>query len=106
MALLCAAPVLRGTLASSEWADLSQSEDLKFVVSGGGAQVACRPVAWFGSFGVVADSAEGREVVTISGNEEAAKGLLDTAVQERSEVRLYGRRSAERCSPEWLWLRR
>lgn len=101
-----AAPVLRGTLASYEWADLSRSEDLKLTVSQGGAQVACSPVAWFGSFGVVADTAEGREVVTVYGNEEAAKGLLDAALRSRWEVTLYGRRSAERCSPEWVWLRR
>jgi hypothetical protein len=101
-----AAPVLRGTLAAYEWADLSQSEDLKLTVEGGGAPVACSPVAWFGSFGVVADSAEGREVVTVYGNEEEAKGLLDAALKAKSEVTLYGRRSAERCSPEWVWLRR
>jgi hypothetical protein len=102
-----AAPVLRGTLAAYEWADLSQSENLKLTVAGGGdAPVACSPVAWFGSFGVVADSAEGREVFTVYGNEEAAKGLLDAAINAKSEVTLYGRRSAEGCSPEWVWLRR
>ena len=100
------APNVRGTLASYEWADVSQSEDIKLVVNTGAAQVTCSPVAWYGSFGVVTDSAEGREVVTIYGNEEATKSLLEAAVRAKSEVTLYGRRSAEGCSPEWLWLRR
>lgn len=101
-----AALVERGTLVSYVWGDLSQSEDLKLVVETGAAQVECSPVAWFGSFGVVMDSAEGREVVTVYGNEEAAKGLLEAAVRAKSEVTLYGRRSAEGCSPEWLWFQR
>jgi hypothetical protein len=101
-----AAPVLRGTLASYEWADVSQSENIKLFVSTDGGPVTCSPVSWFGSFGVVSDSAEGREVVTVYGNEEAAKGLLEAAVKAKSEVTLYGRRSAEGCSPEWVWLRR
>lgn len=101
-----AAAALSGTLASYEWADVSQSEDVKLFVNADGRQVVCRPVAWFGSFGVVLDSDEGREVVTIYGNEEAAQELLKSAVQSKSEVVLYGRRSAEGCSPELLWLRR
>lgn len=101
-----AAPALRGTLASYEWADVSQSENLKLFVNTDGGRIACEPLAWFGSFGVVADSAEGREVVTVYGNEEAAKALLDEAVKAQTAVTLYGRRSAEGCSPEWVWLRR
>jgi len=104
--LSTSAPVLRGTLASYEWADVSRSEDIRLTMRAGGTEVVCSPVAWFGSFGVVSDSAEGREVVTVYGNEEAARALLEAAVKARSEVALYGRRSAEGCSPEWLWLRR
>ena len=100
------APTLRGTLDSYEWAEVSRSEDLKLFVNAEGARVACSPVAWFGSFGVVSDSSEGREVVTVYGNEEAAKGLLDAALKAKSEVTLYGRRSAEGCSPEWFWVSR
>lgn len=101
-----AAPVARGTLASYEWADVSQSENIKLFVDAEGGRVACSPVAWFGSFGLVADSAGGREVVTVYGNEEAAKALLEAAAKAKSAVTLYGRRSAEGCSPEWVWLRR
>lgn len=104
--LSTSAPVLRGTLASYEWADVSQSENIKLSVEAGGARVVCSPVSWFGSFGVVSDSAEGREVVTVHGNEGQAKALLEAASKARSEVTLYGRRSAGGCSPEWVWLRR
>lgn len=105
--LSTAAPTLRGTLASYEWADVSRSENIKLFVDGPeGGRVVCSPVAWYGSFGVVSDSAEGREVVTVYGNEGAAKALLDAALKAKSEVTLYGRRSAEGCSPEWLWVRR
>ncbi len=101
------APALRGTLDSLVWADVSRSEDLTLVVDNAeGARVTCKPDAWFGSFGVVVDSDEGREVVTVYGNEEASKALLDEAVRAKSEVTLYGRRSAEGCSPEWVWVRR
>ncbi len=99
-------PNTRGTLASYEWADISQSENIKLLVDADGGRVTCSPVAWFGSFGVVADSAEGREVITVYGNEEAAKASLEAAVKAKSAVTLYGRRSAEGCSPEWVWLRR
>ena len=102
-----AAPALHGTLASYEWADVRQSEEIKLVVnSEHGQRVACSPVAWFGSFGLVVESDAGREVVTVYGNEEAAKALLEEAAKTRSVVTLYGRRSAEGCSPEWVWLRR
>lgn len=101
-----AAPALRGTLDSYEWADVTRSEDIKLFVNAGGGRVACAPAAWFGSFGVVADSERGREVVTVYGNEEAAKALLDEALKARAEVALYGRRSAAGCSPEWLWFSR
>lgn len=101
-----AAPAVRGTLDSYEWADVSQSENIKLFVNADGGRVACSPVAWFGSFGVVADAADGREVITLYGNEEAAKALLEAAVKAKSAVTLYGRRSAEGCSPEWVWLRR
>jgi len=104
--LSTSAPALRGTLASYEWANINQSENIKLVVKAGGTEVACSPVAWYGSFGLVVDSDEGREVVTVFGNEEAARALLDEALKARSEVTLYGRRSAEGCSPEWLWLSR
>jgi len=104
--LSTSAPALGGTLASYEWADVSQSEDIKLFVEENGRRVTCSPVAWFGSFGVVSDADGGREVVTVYGNEEAAQELLKAAVQSKSAVTLYGRRSAEGCSPEWLWLSR
>ncbi|HEX8294051.1 MAG TPA: hypothetical protein VF570_20010, partial [Pyrinomonadaceae bacterium] len=83
-----------------------QSENIRLSIDAGGARVVCSPAAWFGSFGVVADSAEGREVVTVYGNEGQAKALLDAALKAGSEAALYGRRAAEGCSPEWVWLRR
>lgn len=101
-----AAPALRGTLTSYGWEDTSQPENIKLVVNADGQYVSCYPVAWFGSFGVVSDSAEGREVVTYYGNEAAAQALLQAAVLAKSAVTLYGRRSAEGCSPELVWLHR
>lgn len=100
------APVLRGTLAAYEWADIRQSEDVKLFIDTSAGRVECSPVAWFGSFGVVTDSAEGREVVTVYGNEDEARALLDAVVKASSPVTLYGRRSAEKCSPEWVWVSR
>lgn len=99
-----AAPVLSGTLNSYEWADVGQSEDVKLVVSAGGSEVACSPVSWFGSFGIVADTPQGREVVTAYGNEKQVRELLSQAVRNKTAVSLYGRRRAEACSPEWVWL--
>jgi hypothetical protein len=97
-------PLVRGPLASYGWADVRQSEDVKLVVNSHGALVTCRPVAWYGSFGLVAESSEGREVVTAYGNEEAAKAMLEAALKAQSEVMLYGRRTFDGCSPEWLWV--
>ena len=98
------APVLRGTLNSYEWADVGQSEDIKLLVSSGGSDVACSPVSWYGSFGVVSDSPRGREVVTAYGNEARVKELLDEAVRGKAAVSFYGKRRADACSPEWVWV--
>jgi hypothetical protein len=66
--------------------------------------VACSPVTWYGSFGLVADTPRGREVVTAYGNEAQVKGLLSQAVRNKTAVSLYGKRRLDACSPEWVWL--
>ena len=108
--LLCAWPCL-AQYESQEYLPLTRAETarrfpVKLVGETGGAPVACKPDVWFGSFGVVVDSREGREVATAYGNDEAAKALLDEAVKAKSEVTIYGRRTVEGCSPEWVWVRR
>jgi hypothetical protein len=95
---------LSGTLNTYEWAEITQSEDVRFLVSAGGTEVACSPVSWFGSFGLVKDTPQGREVVTAYGNEARVKELLGEAVRDRAAVSLYGRRRRAACSPEWVWL--
>ncbi|HYG83006.1 MAG TPA: hypothetical protein VD861_21595, partial [Pyrinomonadaceae bacterium] len=99
-----AAPFIEGALNSYEWADVEQSEDVKLLVTSGGSEVACSPVSWYGSFGVVTDTPSGREVVTAHGNEARVKELLSEAVRNRAVVSLYGRRRRGACSPEWVWL--
>lgn len=97
-------PVLSGALVSYEWADVGQSEDVRLTVAAGGALRVCSPVSWHASFGVVDDTPRGREVVTAHGNEERVKELLTRAAEGGAAVSLYGRRRAEACSPEWVWL--
>jgi hypothetical protein len=98
--LLCAWPCVA---QNQDYLPLSRAEtSRRFPVKLLGETGGGRP----GSFGVVADSAAGREVVTVYGDGEAAKALLEAAVKAKSAVTLYGRRSAEGCSPEWVWLRR
>ena len=99
-----AAPVLSGTLSSYEWADIQQSEDVKLLVSTVGSEVACSPVSWYGSFGLVTDTPQGREVVTAYGNEARVKELLSQAVRNKTMVIVYGKRRHDSCSPEWVWL--
>ena len=99
-----AVPVLSGTLNSYEWADVDHSEVVKLLVSAGGSEVACISVAWYGSFGLVTDTPQGREVVTAYGNEMQVRELLSRAVRNKAAVSLYGRRRADACSPEWVWL--
>jgi hypothetical protein len=83
-----ASPVLSGTLNSYEWADVEQSEDVKLLVSAGGSVLACSPVSWYGSFGLVADTPQGREVVTAYGNEKQVRELLSRAVSNSDAVSL------------------
>jgi hypothetical protein len=100
-----AAPALRGRILSYRWADLSQSEDIQMTVSDGrGRETTCSPVSWYGSFGFVRETEQGRTVVYAYGNEEEAKELLEEARAGRLEVVFYGRRRADKCSPEWAWV--
>lgn len=98
------APSLRGQLRSYAWANVAQSEDIELnFETGEGRRVKCQPVSWYGSFTIVVDSARERKIFTLSSPEEWFQPSLENLVARRSEVALYGQRSAEHCSPETLW---
>ena len=99
------APNLRGRLVSYRWANVSQSEDIELnFETTAGQQVTCRPASWYSSFIVVKDSARGREIFSLIG-EEDIKRALDEIVAGRYEVSLSGQRKAEGCQPEVMWAR-
>ncbi|HLL72921.1 MAG TPA: hypothetical protein VK363_15870 [Pyrinomonadaceae bacterium] len=99
------APNLRGRLVSYRWANISQSEDIELnFETTAGQQVTCRPVSWYSSFTIVKDGARGREIFSFAGGEDDVKRALDEIITGRYEVALSGRRKAEGCQPEVLWV--
>ncbi|HYO99782.1 MAG TPA: hypothetical protein VER76_06300 [Pyrinomonadaceae bacterium] len=97
---------LRGRLVSYRWANVSQSEDIELnFETTAGRQVTCRPASWYSSFTLVKDGARGREIFSLAGGEDSMTSALDEIVAGRYEVSLSGRRKAEGCQPEVLWVK-
>jgi hypothetical protein len=100
-----AVPKYRGHILSYQWANLAQSEDIGLTVSDTrGRKILCSPVSWYGSFGFIKDSEQGRTIISSYGNEEESRSLLDEIVAKKVEVALYGQRRNDKCSPEWTWV--
>jgi hypothetical protein len=96
-------PVVKGRLGSYEWANVAQSEDILLRINSNSVVTLCRPVSWYASFSIVIDSEEGRKIVSISASEEEARSALDRIVKGAYVVSVFGKRRADRCSPEILW---
>lgn len=98
-------PVARGRLVSYRWANINQSEDIDLNIAVKGHKpIICNPVSWYSSFGFVLDAPEGRRILAASADEGAIRSLLDGATRSGKPLSLYGRRHADRCSPEWMWV--
>jgi hypothetical protein len=61
----------------------------------------CEPLAGAGTFTVVLDAPEGREVAQFS-DPEAVKKLLEAVREKGLAVTLGGQRTRGKCSPEWV----
>jgi hypothetical protein len=97
-------PRLHGQFVSYQWADIMLSEDIRFTLNTQqGEEIVCSPVSWYASFTVVIDTAERREMASLSARGHTVKRLLDEIISQQYEVAVYGQRRADRCSPELLW---
>lgn len=98
------APIISGRLISYEWADVGRSENISLNLKDKrGNTVLSQPVSWYSSFAVVLDTPESRKIVSLSGDPETLKSLLDSIVSGNYEVALFGNRSRAASSPELLW---
>ncbi len=99
-----ARPQHHGQLIEYQWADIAMSEDIRFtLLTEQGDTVVCSPVSWYASFTVVIDTAERREITSLSAPEHRVKMLFDEILAQEYVVSVYGQRSADDCSPELLW---
>jgi hypothetical protein len=103
-------PVLTGRLVSFKWAkagdeaEQNSPDGLFFVVVGSkGEQVSWVADQWYGSVALVVDSENERKVMTLWSNANAVKTLLEEIKKKEYEVTLYGKRFADKTSPELIW---
>lgn len=69
-----------------------------------GSLIKCTPAYWFGSARLVLDSKRGRNITFLSyENKEEASAILNKIIAKGLTVFLYGKRYADRCSPEIIW---
>lgn len=91
------APRLTGRL-------ISYKEDLSLIIQDPrGKPLTLKPVVWYDSFTVVLDTSAGRQIVSMSAEEEALKSLLDKIISEKYKVSFFGNRDPDTSSPELLW---
>ena len=97
-------PLITGRLISYEWADVGRSENISLRVEDKrGNAIVSQPVSWYSSFAVVLDTPDNRKIVSLSGDQEKLKSLLNAIVSGNYEVALFGKRSRDVSSPELLW---
>jgi hypothetical protein len=96
-------PLITGYLKSYAWADVNTSEDITLLIQTKQGLVKCQPSSWYSLFTLVLDRAKQREILNLGANPATVQAALNQLVQNKTQVKLYGQRSKEACSPEQLW---
>lgn len=103
-------PILAGRMLSFNWADDSASspsnspDGLTFVIEDtAGKKIVCDPDEWYGSAHLVMDTQEGRKVIALWSDPKTVKSFLDEIITQKYQVTLFGKRFADKVSPELIW---
>ena len=99
--------VFEGQLDSLKWADVAQSEDIVLGLIAKGKSkksgLLCQPDSWNSTFTTIIDNEQGRQIVSLD-TPEALQKRLRPLLSTPHQVKLFGQRNPERCSPETLWV--
>jgi hypothetical protein len=103
-------PVTEGRIVAFKWAkeggdDAQAATDGMFfvVVNSQGEQLSWVADDWYGSLALIIDTREGRQVISLGTNRERIKKIFDELISRDARVRLFGRRFADKTSPELIW---
>jgi hypothetical protein len=98
-------PVHEGRLVAWSWPDQKREYNLKLTVAkADGSTITCTPNYWYDSARLLLDLPSGRKIGHLSDPERArVEPLLAEAVKGQFQVKLYGERYPDRCSPELVW---
>jgi hypothetical protein len=102
-------PVLKGRITGYTWAkdsdgSANSADGLSFIIEEAGGKVtSCDPNEWYGSAHLVIDQADGRKVIALWSDPTTVKSFLEEIIKQRFEVTLYGKRFADKMSPELIW---
>jgi hypothetical protein len=102
---------LTGTLVDWHWPDRTATTmdisalDLRLTVVGPNRQrTVCAPRYWPDSARLIVDEPEERRVIHLSRDDRSAVDpILARLVSQKMALQLFGRRDANRCSPELIW---
>jgi hypothetical protein len=102
-------PVVTGSLVEWKWTPTgvvaSNYLNLQLTVSdNAGKRTVCTTNYWYDSARLIFDNADGRQVVHFTQDEPTrVDSLLAEAVSQKLQMRLYGNRDWDHCSPELIW---
>ncbi len=105
-------PLFTGRMTGYTWANDSASsgnspDGLSFMLEQpGGKTIACDPDEWYGSAHLVLDTDDGRKVIALWSDANTVKSFLEEIIKGRYKVSLYGKRFADKISPELIWATR
>lgn len=99
--------VFEGHLDSLKWADVAQSEDIVLGLTAKGKSKKpgplCQPDSWNSTFTTIFDNEQGRQIVSLDTPEALQERLLPL-LSTPHQLKLFGQRTPEHCSPEILWV--
>lgn len=102
--LSTATPLETGQLLSYHWHEDGESEEVSLTIkTASGKTQKCSPRSWRSSFAVVIDNELGRNIIAFGAPAETIKSRLKEIGESRYNIRLFGQRKSNSCSPEIVW---
>jgi hypothetical protein len=103
-------PVAKGRIVAFKWAKegnetaQASTDGMFFVfIDSQGRQISWVTNDWHGSSTLVIDTNEGRQVFSLWSNAEVMKKTIEDIINRKFSVTLFGRRFADKVSPELIW---
>jgi hypothetical protein len=96
--------VFEGQLNSLSWANVAQSENITLSLTAKDKPaLQCQPDSWSSTFTTVIDNKQGRQIASLD-TPEVVQKRLEELTRTPHQLKVFGKRSPERCSPEILWV--